>query len=76
MALEARVGRFVDFVIETSVNNAMREMWLEVRESNDTAIAIYESSGFEHMKPAKLLYRKSNDDGHDEQRKQRTKRKR
>ncbi len=44
----------------------MREMWLEVRESNDTAIALYESSGFEHIETRKNYYTvTSNDDGHD-----------
>jgi len=61
------VGRaLVDFDIETSVKNAMREMWLEVRESNDTAIALYESSGFKHIETRKNYYTvKNNNDGHD-----------
>ena len=61
------VGRaLVDFVIETSVKNAMREMWLEVRESNHTAIALYESSGFQHIETRKNYYTvKNNDNGHD-----------
>ena len=51
------VGRaLVDFVIDTSVKNAMREVWLEVRESNHTAIALYESSGFEHVETRKNYY--------------------
>ena len=59
------IGRaLVDFVIETSVKNAMREMWLEVRESNDAAIALYESSGFEHIETRKNYYTvHSNDSG-------------
>ena len=61
------VGRaLVDFVIEASVKNAMREIWLEVRESNHTAISLYESSGFEHIETRKNYYTvKNNDDGHD-----------
>ncbi len=51
------VGRaLVDFVIDTSVKNVMREVWLEVRESNHTAIALYESSGFEHVETRKNYY--------------------
>lgn len=59
------IGRaLVDFVIETSVKNAMREIWLEVRESNHTAISLYESSEFEHIETRKNYYTvRSNDDG-------------
>ena len=59
------IGRaLVDFVIEASVKNAMREIWLEVRESNHTAISLYESSGFEHIETRKNYYTvRSNDDG-------------
>ena len=54
----------VDFVIETSMENNMREIWLEVRESNHTAIALYEGSGFEHIETRKNYYTvKSTDDG-------------
>lgn len=51
------VGRaLVNFVIETSMENNMREIWLEVRESNHTAIALYERSGFEHIETRKNYY--------------------
>ena len=51
------IGRaLVDFVVETSVKNGMCEIWLEVRESNDTAISLYESSGFEHIETRKNYY--------------------
>ena len=58
------IGRaLVDFVIETSLKNAMREIWLEVRESNHTAISLYESSGFEHIETRKNYYTVRSNDG-------------
>ena len=58
------IGRaLVDFVIETSLKNAMREIWLEVRESNHTAISLYESSEFEHIETRKNYYTVRSNDG-------------
>ncbi len=46
----------VDFVLLTSKTNGMSEIWLEVRESNASAIALYEKKGFEHIETRKHYY--------------------
>lgn len=57
------VGRaLANFVVATSMKNNMREMWLEVRESSHAAIALYESSGFEHIETRKNYYTTKNTD--------------
>ena len=51
------VGKaLLDLVIRTSCHHLMREIWLDVRESNHTAIGLYLSRGFEHIDIRKNYY--------------------
>lgn len=51
------VGKaLLDLVIRTSHHHLMHEIWLDVRESNHTAIGLYLSRGFEHIDIRKNYY--------------------
>lgn len=43
-------------VLALSLHNSMVEVWLEVRESNESAIALYEKHGFYHIEIRKNYY--------------------
>lgn len=43
-------------VLALSLHNSMVEVWLEVRESNESAIALYEKHGFDHIEIRKNYY--------------------
>jgi ribosomal-protein-alanine N-acetyltransferase len=46
----------VDEVVGKSNKNNMAVMWLEVRQSNQAAIALYNKNGFEHIETRKNYY--------------------
>lgn len=43
-------------VLATSVENKMAVIWLEVRQSNLAATALYQKNGFEHIETRKNYY--------------------
>ena len=46
----------LDFVTKTLKNDGIKKLFLEVRESNDSAIAFYQSQGFEKISVRKKYY--------------------
>ena len=50
-------------VIEKAKANGCKEVFLEVRKSNEAAIALYNSIGFHQVGERKNLYSKPEEDG-------------
>ncbi len=51
------VGKaLLSFVLQRSHHNGMEEMWLDVRESNQVAISLYEKLGFHYIDTRKNYY--------------------
>lgn len=46
----------VDNVVRKSAENNMAVIWLEVRQSNQAAITLYNKNGFEHIETRKNYY--------------------
>lgn len=55
-------SELLDIVYEQAFANGVRTIHLEVRESNDAAIALYEKEGFEKNGRRKGFYRKPEED--------------